>query len=101
MGIITKKEITTKDAIFIFSLILVMIGTSVIGFKMDPIFPVLMALTVLYDRFSSRVTPVELEKAKTEIYTRMSELYPSKTSFDDVKEKIDKIYDIIIKKANL
>lgn len=62
---------------------------------------IIMGLIVLIDRFNSRVTPVELEKRITEIYKDMADMYPSKTSFDDVKEKIDKIYDIIIKKVNL
>lgn len=62
---------------------------------------IFMAIVVLVDRFSSRVTPEQLEKAKAEIYQRISETYPNKTAFDDVKEKIDKIYDIIIKKVNL
>ena len=62
---------------------------------------ILMGLIVLIDRFSSRVTPVELEKAKAEIMKDVATLYPTKTAFDDVKEKIDKIYDIIIKKVNL
>lgn len=62
---------------------------------------ILMGLIVLIDRFSSRVTPVELEKAKAEIMKDVATLYPSKTAFDDVKEKIDKIYDIIIQKVNL
>lgn len=62
---------------------------------------ILMGLIVLIDRFSSRVTPVELEKAKAEIMKDVATLYPTKTAFDDVKEKIDKIYDIMIKKANL
>ena len=65
------------------------------------ILAIIMGLVVLFDRFSSRVTPVELEKRITEIYKDMNELYPSKSAFDDVKEKIDKIYDIIIKKVNL
>lgn len=62
---------------------------------------ILMGLIVLIDRFSSRVTPVELEKTKAEIMKDVANLYPTKTAFDDVKEKIDKIYDIIIKKVNL
>ena len=62
---------------------------------------IFMAIVVLVDRFSSRVTPEQLEKAKADILEKVSDLYPSKTSFDDVKEKIDKIYDIIIKKVNL
>lgn len=62
---------------------------------------ILMGIIVLVDRFSSRVTPVELEKAKAEIMKDVATLYPTKTAFDDVKEKIDKIYDIIIKKVNL
>ena len=62
---------------------------------------ILMAFIVLFDRFTSRVTPVELEKAKADILERVAELYPTKTAFDDVKEKIDKIYDIIIKKVNM
>lgn len=62
---------------------------------------IVMSLIVLIDRFNARVTPVELEKRITEIYKDMADMYPSKTAFDDVKEKIDKIYDIIIKKVNL
>ena len=62
---------------------------------------IVMGLIVLIDRFNARVTPVELEKRITEIYKDMADMYPSKTAFDDVKEKIDKIYDIIIKKVNL
>lgn len=65
------------------------------------IIAIVMGLIVLIDRFSSRVTPVELEKAKAEILERVAQCYPSKSSFDDVKEKIDKIYDIIIKKVEL
>jgi hypothetical protein len=65
------------------------------------ILAIVMGLVVLLDRFSARVTPVELEKRITEIYKDMNELYPSKSAFEDVKEKIDKIYDIIIKKAEL
>lgn len=62
---------------------------------------IVMGLIVLIDRFNARVTPVELEKRITEIYKDMADMYPSKTAFDDVKEKIDKIYDIIIKKVGL
>ncbi len=65
------------------------------------ILAIIMALIVLIDRFSARVTPVELEKRITQIYKDMADMYPSKTAFDDVKDKIDKIYDIIIKKVNL
>ena len=57
---------------------------------------IFMAIVVLVDRFSSRVTPEQLEKAKADILEKVSDLYPSKTSFDDVNEKIDKIYDCII-----
>ena len=60
-----------------------------------------MGIIVLVDRFTTRVTPVELEKAKADILKQVSEMYPTKTAFDDVKEKIDKIYDIMIKKANM
>lgn len=62
---------------------------------------ILMGLIVLIDRFSSRVTPVELERSKAEILEKVAANYPAKSAFDDVKEKIDLIYDIIIKKANL
>ena len=65
------------------------------------IIAILMGLIVLIDRFSSRVTPVELERAKAEILEKVANNYPAKSAFDDVKEKIDLIYDIIIKKANL
>ena len=65
------------------------------------IIAILMGLIVLIDRFSSRVTPVELEKDKAEILEKVANNYPTKSAFDDVKEKIDMIYDIIIKKANL
>lgn len=65
------------------------------------IIAILMGLIVLIDRFSSRVTPVEFERRIGQLYKDMADLYPSKSSFDDVKEKIDKIYDIIIKKVNL
>ena len=65
------------------------------------IIAILMGLIVLIDRFSSRVTPVELERAKAEIFEKVANNYPTKTAFDDVKEKIDMIYDIIIKKAKI
>ena len=69
--------------------------------QIGSIIAIIMGIIVLVDRFSSRVTPVELEKAKAEILKQVADMYPTKTAFDDVKEKIDKIYDIIIKKANM
>lgn len=64
------------------------------------ILAVLLSILILFDRFSSRVTPIELEKTKTEILEKVATLYPNKDaltnliiSINELKEMVKPIYE--------
>ena len=71
------------------------------------ILAIIMALLVLFDRFTQKVTKADLLELKNEILNIVSINYPSSDKFNslsemfkDMKEKVDVIYDIILKGRN-